>query len=143
MSVPWFAASALPRCALTRKQARTPIDVTSSLTGTRDAKNQVRAEPAGTVQPSPTVRSNNSPTDTDSPTVRNCHQLAGAVRNRHPALTNCQDDGSPILLKGDPTGQSLKQTSGNSSFSIGASFHVINRQPRDHPFLTRARCYPK
>ena len=123
MSVPWSAASALPRRAPACKQALTPIGVTSSLPGTRDAKNQVRAEPAGTVQPSPTIRRNNSPTVTDSPTVRNCHQLTEKRSSR------------PFYRQ--PVWADLKQTSAKSTLSIGASLHVTNRQSRDHPFLVQ------
>ena len=75
MSVPWSAASALPRCAPTRKQARTPIDVTSSPPGTRDAKNQICQEqiPSRTSMNGPRV-TNRKP----FPAVRNCPAVRGS-----------------------------------------------------------------
>ena len=67
------AASDLRRCAPTRKQARTPIDVTLSPPCTRHAKCQVR-----------------SGTSRNSPTITNCRcccpQPSGAVTNSHRAV---------------------------------------------------------
>ena len=82
-----------------------------------------------------------SPTDWNcqepSPALRNCHQLSGIV-------TNCQDDGPPVLFIGDQCGRSLKQTPAKSSLPIGALLRVTsNHQSRDCPFLTRARRNPQ
>ena len=101
--MPWSAAGALPRREPARKQTRTRIDVTSSPPGTRDAKNQgcqesgpPRAEPAGTVQPSPTIRSRNQ-----RAAVRSCQEPSPTVRTTV----------LPSFFIGNQCGRSLKQTS--------------------------------
>jgi len=161
VSVPWSAASALPRRAPTRKQARTPIDVTSSPPGSRDANNRARQEPAteqnqqersNCHQPSGAMRSCNQwlgavrNCQEISPIVSSCKELSPTVRScREPSGTviNCHEGGPPILFIGNQCGRNLKQTSAKSTLPIGASVLVTNRQPHDHSFLARARCNTK